>query len=248
MFFVDADVIITGSLAPIVAAAENGKVCAGIDGQADRWFPEWEAIFGVSTVPRRQPYCNSGGVMFSTHHHPELLRRWWECCDRIAESCPEGKDFARPGFEHPIALTDQDALNAVLMTDVREDDLEIIPPAMFANGPEMDAVVVRNAERLVCTVGAEPTVLLHAFGTPKPWQRTAARHLAPTAYVKCLRVLINRALDPAAPAPHVDPRTLPRWLHPTATGRATLAALVMWWRVVRRRDLLKVRFGREEAA
>ena len=244
VFCVDADVIVTGSLAPLMAAAENGKVCVGVDRLAGRWFAEWETIFDLPAAPRRQTYSNSGAALFSTRRHPQLLRRWSECCDRIVEPPP----FQWKGLDHPFALPDQDALNALLMSEVDADAVEVLPPAIFANGPEMDGVVVHDAARLECTKRGQRTLLLHAFGDPKPWQPAAARDLTPTPYLECLRVLMARAADPAAPAPHVDASSLPRWLRPTAMGIVTRAVLFTRSRVAREWRRVQRRMGRRELA
>lgn len=221
VLYVDADVVVTGSFAPLIAAAERGKVCAGADWLGDRWHAEWEPTFDLTGPPRHQPYCNAGAVLFSTRHHPDLLRRWWECCSRIVT------DISDPRVEppDPIRLADQDALNALLMTEVAAEELVLVPSGTFAHGPQMDSVVVRNAARLECTADGRPTLLLHAFGSPKPWQRAAARDLRPTPYLRCLQVLTARALDPDAAPPHVDPRTVPAWLRPTVAGRITRGGL-----------------------
>jgi hypothetical protein len=76
---------------------------------ADRWFPEWEAIFDLEAPLRHQRYVNTGIVAFSPGSHPSLLPRWEECCDRIRECA------GTPGDRDHRAINTRDDATGLLM-------------------------------------------------------------------------------------------------------------------------------------
>lgn len=217
--YVDSDIIVTHSLDRILAAARRGKVCAFPDMNPERWFAQWQDIFGLAAPPRHQTYVNAGFLAFSTGHFPTLLQRWSEGCARIAGHPTHHKtrDLTRP-----TALTSQDALNAVLMSEVARDRIEIQPPRAAAQGPdELAATSVINRTTLACRFGDRPVVLLHAWGRHKPWALEEATKLRRTAYLICLRrLLVARDMPVRTSGNHA-----PRWLRPGFTGAATLRML-----------------------
>jgi hypothetical protein len=232
--YLDCDVIVTSRLDDALDAARQGMVCASPD-SADRWFTDWGPIFGLERLPRQQVYVNAGFVAFSTAHFPDLQRRWWECCDHLAQrpdSRPSGK--ANPiatssDRANPIALPDQDALNALLMSEVPAGRIELLPEGAVALGRrELVQTTIVDLGRLECRRSGQRTTLLHAYGRPKPWQPNAWRYLRRTAYVRCLRRLLSRW---DAPVP-MDTTMLPVWLRPGARGALTLQLLfgIAWIR------------------
>jgi hypothetical protein len=50
----DSDLVITRPLDPMLQAARNGKVCVCADPESERWFAEWEQLFGLPRAPRHQ--------------------------------------------------------------------------------------------------------------------------------------------------------------------------------------------------
>ena len=208
--YVDSDVIVTEPLGEVLRAARQGAVCAFPDVR-DRWFAEWAEIFGLQKPLRRQRYVNAGFFAFSTDRHPTLLERWEETCGRIVDRAGTVRDHA---FESPTALADQDALNALLMSEIDPDDFSPLPAAASAEGPrELAATDVVDAARLVCRRDGSPVMLLHHWGSPKPWQAAAGSNLRQNAYLLCLRRLLNgtdvavRSTQPRVP-----------WLAPGTRG------------------------------
>jgi hypothetical protein len=214
---IDSDIIVTRSLDPLLAQAEAGKVCLFRD-EDDRWFPEWERELDLMAPLRRQAYLNSGFIALSTSHLPDLLRRWWEACRRIPRHRMRG---AGAGWGDPFWNSDQDAINALLMSEVDPDAVLELPVAESAAGTTLERVRVLDPRTLACVVDDLRPYLLHAWGEPKPWHGRAWMRVTRNAYVRLMpRVL----LAPDVPVP-VSSSELPLWLRPTRAGRASLAVL-----------------------
>ena len=81
---IDSDIIVCRSLSDIISQAACGQICAYPDPHRDRWFAEWESIFGLRSPPRQQPYVCAGLVAFRRDSWPGFLGRWWEVCGRIS--------------------------------------------------------------------------------------------------------------------------------------------------------------------
>ncbi len=213
---IDADVIVTQSLDPVFAAARRGLLCAAPDYLADRWFGEWRSIFDLKQPLRRQVYVNGGFLAFSTAHFPDLLARWWECCQRI------GDDEPPLPRNHPLSLFDQDALNAILMSEIAEERLWLFSERSAVQGRfRLPHVKVVDRRRLACRYEGTPTALLHSTGKPKPWQPTAQCDLQRTAYLVCLRELLTTPGTLTAP---MQARA-PVWLRPGTLNAAAMHTL-----------------------
>jgi hypothetical protein len=220
---VDSDMIVTRSLEHVVAQAEAGKICLFPDhpSTGERAFPVWETTFELNVPLRTRRHLNTGFVAFSVEHWPDLLRRWDEACRRI----PPDEVFV-PVMHEPAATRfasrpfwggDQDALNAILMSEIPEvaiaqqpEDEEVFPETMTE-------VEVVDEATLECRYRGGSPVVLHYVLSPKPWQASSRRRVRADAYVRLLRRLL--ADDPDTPA------DLPRWLQPGARGDAALLGL-----------------------
>ncbi len=187
---IDCDVIVTAPLDDLLRVAREGQVCAFPDWMPDRWFAEWEATFALPRPPRHQTYVNSGFVAFSPRGHPELLERWVTTCEWMADD-----PVVSPAVDlgEPTALPDQDALNALLMSVVDPAQVAIQPAAAAPQGTrELTQTRVTNVRSLSCSYAGTSTILLHSWGTPKPWHQEARNTLRRTAYLVCLRRLLVR--------------------------------------------------------
>jgi hypothetical protein len=225
---IDSDVVVTASLEEVVRWAESGNICAFPDPEHDRWFAAWEEVFGLQSPPRHQPYVNAGFVAFSVRRWPDLLPRWWELCQSIWHA-PTLYEKAGDG---PTAQADQDALNALLMSEVSPDALNLLDPDLApASGALSGGVRVVDESTLSCRYLGKTPVLLHSSGKAKPWIAGDWLYLRPTAYTRLLRRLLTW------PDIAVRPRRsdLPPWLHPGPAGNAwmlTVTAVVgTAWRV-----------------
>ena len=122
--------------------------------------------------------------------------------------------FATAPSTSPTALADQDALNALLMSEFEPEDLALQPEGATSQGPrELADTEVVDPQRLDCRRAGEPIRLLHCWGVPKPWQAAAGRDLRRTAYLALLREL----LDAPGVAVHSTQPRVP-WLAAGARG------------------------------
>jgi hypothetical protein len=197
---IDSDMIVTGRLDGLVDAAAAGRVAGYADPESDRWFAEWQDIYGLPNEPRHDPYVCAGLVVFSQASQPELLDRWWAACRSDRALTPT--DGARAA----VAQHDQDALNAVLMAWYREGTVDLRPAHEAPQAHELRlGVTVHDLRTLQCSYRGQPTRLLHSAGRPKPWVRVGARK---TAYTDLLRRLVTWGDVPIQAPPHL----VPRWL------------------------------------
>lgn len=220
---VDSDMIVTRSLAHVVAQAEAGKICLFPDhpSTGDRAFPIWEKTFELGAPLRRRRHLNTGFVAFSVERWPDLLRRWDEACRRI----PPDEVFV-PVMHEPAATRfasrpfwggDQDSLNAILMSEIPEEAIAQQPEEEEIYPETMAEVEVVDEATLECRYRGGSPVILHYVLSPKPWQANSWRRVRADAYVRLLRRLL--ADDPETPT------DLPRWLQPGAAGEGALRAL-----------------------
>ena len=242
---VDSDMIVTSSLQPIMDQAAAGRVCAFADSSPSRWFSEWEELFSLQSPPRRQTYINSGVLALSASRWPDLLPHWWRLCQTLWQ-----KPFLRGTRNDPTQFPDQDALNALLMSEVPADALEVLPIEWTPFGSLLTQVKVEDALRLKCSCRGEPTRLLHNSGEPKPWNprlRAAWRKWRP-AYVGLLRRVLA-APDVVVRLPATQ---LPLWLQPGLRGavleRTVSLAAALRYRTRGLRSRLRRRFTRVPAS
>lgn len=240
---IDSDIVVTRSLADVVERARAGRIHAHVDEPVTgRRFPEWSEIFALRAPLRRQPYVNSGFLAFSPRHHPRLLTRWAEACAAL-----RGRPvLAQTVPDDPVWLVDQDALNALLMSEWDASQLALAPAWEMVFATLMPAVRIVDRGRLECRTPAGTARMLHAVGHPKPWQARARWEFRPSVYTACLtRLLLADDVAIRVPAAAV-----PRRLHPDWRGRLTARALqayeapARWTRPVRRRVGLSPLRGR----
>jgi hypothetical protein len=210
---IDSDMIVTGSLSHILELAREGKICAYPDVPAvrTRWFPEWEKTLGLRSPLRPDIYVNSGFVAFSTDHWPDLLERWREVCELI----PPGEMW---GSRSPFQAPDQDALNALFMSEIPGGAVALLREAEAAFGGD---ITVEDAETLMCKVNGASKTILHYLDSPKPWEPSGWLRLGAPDYVRLMRRLLFATDVPL----RLDPRHVPLWLRPGVRGELTLRAL-----------------------
>jgi len=210
--YLDADIIVTRPLHDLIERARLGKVVVFPDTQADRWFAEWRELFELTQPPRRQVYVNAGFLAVSTRRFPVLLPRWAHACELIIGR-PTVKDDPE-AMDSPIGLSSQDALNALLMSEVPTGAIDLQPAGAEVHRRQLPLVQVRDVRTLECSFEGNPTTLLHHWGAPKPWDH-AARGYMVNAYSTCLR----RLLVEQDVAVRINPREVPHWLRPGLWGR-----------------------------
>lgn len=127
---IDSDMMVVRSLQDVIGRAAGGRICVFPDPNAGRWFSSWETSFELKAPLRRQTYVNAGFVAFSMEHWPDLLARFWELCGQTGWPLrsPTGEAFSRFDMEdQPLWAGDQDALNALLMSEIPPDALGLLP-------------------------------------------------------------------------------------------------------------------------
>ena len=121
---IDSDILVTGSLDPLLRDAGMGRVAMFVDLMAllpdlpNRSFSEWQDGLGLSGPLRPQPYLNCGLIAFSHTSWPHLLDRWRETCQLAANAAEQDRHRRLTWSENPFAFPEQDALNAILMSEV----------------------------------------------------------------------------------------------------------------------------------
>jgi hypothetical protein len=195
MAFIDADILVTRSLDPIVRDAEAGRVVVFEDyGNPDRYFAEWSSL-GLGKVPRR-PYVNSGLFAFSWETAERLLPLFLQMQERV-EVSSTFKAGGSPSY--PLYFADQDLLNALLCA--RFDECTTRLDRRLSPFPPFEGVELSLGERTLCTYadGVTPFALHHTYR--KPWLAS----LQPNLYSRLFTILMN---DPQA-CLALDPRQLP---------------------------------------
>ena len=213
---IDSDIIVTARLAPLLEPAAHGKVCAFADHRTARRrrFAEWEALLGLRAPVRDQTYVNGGLVAVSADNPSGLLGRWWDACGRVLPG--------RFGDQsHPFDAADQDVLNALLMSEVPADALEVLPNSLCVFWDELDQVDVVEPGSLRCTRDSEDVAVLHYSFGPKPWESLAWTRVRRDAFVR----LLPRVLFGDDVALRMDAAEAPLWLRPSVRGRILLRVL-----------------------
>lgn len=234
---IDSDLIVAHRLDAVLEAVRTGQVCACADMEPKRWFAEWEQVFKLPGRPRRQTYVNAGFLAFSVEHWPDLLPRWWDSCQLIWSRPTIYEDAV---WEDPTSQADQDALNAILMSDVPPGSLTVLPPEVQPDVEQLRYLVeLIDVNRLSCSLHGKPVTLVHLTGKMKPWERQGwywqGRHPYPTL----LRRLVIRQ-DVRIRISHVDIPILwlrPGWLGAVAMGGLSLAnslTRIRKWRLLKR--------------
>jgi len=204
--FVDSDIIVTGSLAPVVELARQGKILAYVDPDPVRWFPEWREAYGLRRPLRRQPYINAGFLVFDAVRWEWLLRRWREICEPVMH-LPGVYEGVR---NSPTSQMEQDALNALLMSEVDDGVVQTLSP----EEAPMQQDVIRNEVRVVDPVrliayrGTTPVRILHWTWRPKPWDLSGRITNQDHAYARLLaRLCLSEDVAIRVPTAHV-----PYWM------------------------------------
>ena len=164
MVLLDADLIVTRSLSPLLDGAAAGKIVAVADGVPNRFHPEWGELLGLGPL-RRQTYVNNGLVALPYGLGSAIVER---STALQADMKMEDSIFACGNAQGPFYYPDQDILNALLATDARQDQVEILEHRL-APFPPFDDLRLLDPHTLACRYpdGVQPFVLHHV--ARKPW-------------------------------------------------------------------------------
>jgi hypothetical protein len=227
---IDSDMIVTRPLTGPLAAAGDGRIAVYSDHEssASRWFAEWEREFDLAAPPRRQRYVNAGFVAFSQERWPEFLARWRRACELVPlERYGELPRFVprRTVLEgESLWAGDQDALNAILMSEIPEDAIALQPA--HEQPDWLAEVELEDAQTLTCRYRGGETAILHFSLAPKPWEPTGWRRVSRNAYIE----LFPRVVLADDVALRLEPAELPPWLRDDARARAARLSLDALWR------------------
>jgi hypothetical protein len=213
---VDSDVLITHRLDPVLSDVRAGAIVAFPDARAlaERWFPEWAEDFALEARLRvGETYVNSGFVAVSTVVYPSFMERWWDCCQRIADL-----PSVLQGAVGSTAYPDQDALNALLMSEIPAGSVTCAGSTAAIGSQDLRKVRVEDAQAMRCTIDGVDVTLLHCVGPYKPWQWSSWRRVRNTSYARLLRrTLVGR--DVAIRVPDSE---LPIWLRRGLVGAVAM--------------------------
>jgi hypothetical protein len=207
MVLIDADMIVTRRLTPLLDEARRGNVVA-FENRGDRFFPEWGELLELGTARQRQ-YVSSSLVCLGGSLGSEILRLLAQLRDRV--------DFSRTLWranvpDYPFLVADQDVFNAILATTVDPARVTEVDDRLEAVMPYAGLTVV-DQDTLRCEYedGTEPFAL-HHYLPIKPW-------LEPTIPGPYSR-LLTRLLRGSDVAIRVPDRELPAHMRPGLIGAA----------------------------
>lgn len=219
---IDSDILVTGSLDPLLRDAARGRIGLFVDLMAilvdppNRSFAEWQRTLRLVGPLRQQPYLNAGLIAFSVAAWPRLLDRWRETCRLAADASLHSRHRNLHWSENPFTYPEQDALNAILMSEVAPEALAVYDYALAPITQARESVQLRDADRLRCVHDSRDTLLLHNTGRPKQWEPRAWAAGSYTAFAD----LLPRVLFSDDVALRLDPGELPAWVRPGVSGRA----------------------------
>jgi hypothetical protein len=216
--FLDNDLLITGSLEPLVCAAQEGEIAVFDEPDPTRWFPEWQELFSLRQPLRRGLYANGACIALSTDRWRGFLERWYELGESVAAG-RAGRPFLlrrQEVLEDPVGYNEQDTLNALLMSEVPEGVVRSWAHNLGPHWSDRHEVSVVDSRSLRCTVGGEPTLFLHSTGQPKPWQPNGWLRMRFRAF----NTLLTRVLVGDDVPLRLAPEQIPLWLRQGARGRS----------------------------
>jgi hypothetical protein len=229
---VDSDMLVTSSLEPVVQAARDGKICVFPDHPSDhdRWFAAWGDLFELGVPLRRATYANAGFLAFSADVWPNFLARWLRACEGIGTRRIERAD------DEPDGQLDQDALNALLMSEIPEGSVERLPSYEW----NMREVELEDLRTLACAADGRPQALLHTPTSPKIWQEGGWRRVERGAYGQ----LMPRVLLSSDVALRLASSEVPIWLRRGVVARVVALVLRAYNRLPWLRGKIRLIRGR----
>jgi hypothetical protein len=160
---IDADMVVTRPLTPLISAGATGKVVAGRTG-LPRFFADWGELLDLGPV-RPMPYLSTALMSLGGELGREILRLVDERRDRV--------DFERTYFEgeasdHPLLHAEEDLVNAALAARAADEQVVAFESRLSAS-PPFPGLRVVDARALRCAYrdGTEPYVVHHWLA--KPW-------------------------------------------------------------------------------
>ena len=221
---IDSDMIVTQRFDSILDRIASGRICAIEDPTLPkRWFAIWETELELRAPLRRQTYANAGFIAFSTERWPDFLARWWDLCRIILPRWVDDPEL-------PFHWLDQDALNAMLMSEIPEDALELMPKSRAPAFEDLRETRVADAGSLTSVLHDRPTLVLHNAGPIKPWDRRKWYRLQHNAYLE----LMPRVLSADDVPLRIRVEEVPVWLRAGTAPRVYRRSLTILSSAARR--------------
>jgi hypothetical protein len=178
MLLIDADMIVTSSLEPVVEQIRAGKFVAFTDPLADRFFESWRELLELPQL-RRQPYVNAGFLGLPRERGLDLLER----LERGQETIDADETIWTAGSsEEPTYFADQDVLNALLASVVPVSEVVILDQELAPHPPFTGVSVADPASASCLYADGRAPFVLHQMLKEKPWLTP----MQPTAYSELL--------------------------------------------------------------
>ena len=179
MILLDADVIVTKRLTPLLEEASRGRILV-FENDHERFFPEWASLgFGD---PQPRPYVNAGYLILSFETASEFLPLHVDALERLD---PAETMFGGASPSSPFFFGDQEILNALL--SVRFDGRVTRLEHRLAPFPPFPGLRIVDLQRLRCEYsdGTSPFFLHHVLR--KPWLAA----LKPNVYSQLFARLVS---------------------------------------------------------
>ncbi len=145
--------------------------------------PEWPELFSLTAPLRPQTYVERGLLRGL---HPRTGRRCWSAGGSSAHAFPMASPSRARSTSNPLWAGDQDALNALLMSEIPEQALHLLPETGAIFPPDMERVEIVDLDRLACSDRRRPrhdaALLLGAQAVGSPGLATHA-----PAAARCIR-------------------------------------------------------------
>jgi hypothetical protein len=181
MVLLDADLVVTAPLSPLVEAARSGRCALVGDPVRDRFYAEWGEVLGLG-AHRREPYMNAGIIALPRAPGLEIL----ELAERGQAHVDERRSMLAAGSpDNPFYFLDQDVWNAVISAMTEPDGLEVLEPRLAPHPPFRDLRVLSELPPRCAHVDGTQTLALHHVGR-KPWLKPTRRN----AYSRLLPPLL----------------------------------------------------------
>jgi hypothetical protein len=225
MVLIDADIIVTRPLGELIDHASKSRVVAVEHGQ-DRYFREWGELLGGTARQRR--YVSSSLVLLGGPVGSKVIQTMDGVQRQIDiertpyfGSVPDfsvlGGSFDDLNANYPFYFADQDVLNAVLATELDQEQVEVLDRRAEAITPFKGLRLIdKEALRCAYEDGVEPYAV-HQYLPTKPWLEPTI----PGVYSR----LLKRLLGGSDVAVRVPKRELPSHLRYGLLGTAKEVAI-----------------------
>lgn len=223
IILLDSDIIVTSCFDSIVARADAGSICGFVNNDTHRWFAEWREIFRLRAPLRHKEFLNSSFVALSLANWRVFLERWETLCLTIQEERSKRPFLLRRDevLVDPIGFNEQDALNALLMSEVPDDAVSAQGHEFVPSWVDRKEVSVVDALKLRCDFAGQEPAYIEWTGTPKPWMPWGWMRRSYRAYA-CLfpRVVLGNDVPL-----RLSRSELPFWLRGTTPTRYAYGVL-----------------------